>query len=235
MLSSSLIALICAAVFLASAMVLGVMKKSLSRLSISFFVMAFVSGTLVLLFGGIQPRSEQGGIIGAPMGGMPMGEAPPENSPPPGGMGGSIGKIDPQELAALQKRVAGDPNDVKARERLGHLFLQQQDYDGVFKMAHEALQKDPNSAESRAHMGMVFFAMQQFDESLDQFNRALQSSPKNLEALLFKGIVQFQGQHDLKGARETWQQYMKYATPKDDGWNRVQMFLQMIESQLPKP
>jgi hypothetical protein len=196
-------------------------SRFLSRMALGLFLAAFVGGVVVTLIAGVRPREEGQVMTGRPMGGSPMG-----------GPGAAIGKVDEAEFQRLIEKVNADPKDVASRERLGHLYLQQQDFENVFRMAHEALQINPKSAESRAHMGMVLFAMQEFDQAIAQFDQALQSDPKNLEALLFKGIVQFQGKDDLKGAKETWDRYMKHAKPTDAGYDRVQMFLKTINEQL---
>lgn len=196
-------------------------KNNLSRLALGLFLAAFIGGVVVTLLSGVGARQDDG-----PMTGMPMG-APTEAA---GAMG--MGQIDAEELAGLQAKVAADPKDVKARERLGHLYLQQQDFENVFKMAHEALQIDPKSTESRVHMGMVLFSMQQTEKAVSQFNQVLATDPNNLEALRYKGLVQFQGQQDLDGAKETLTRYMQIAKPDDTGYKMAQMFLGMIASQL---
>lgn len=180
-------------------------SRFLSRLAVGLFLVAFVGGVVVTLRSGVQPREATQGA------------------------GNTIGTVDGRELQQLQATVAANPNDVKARERLGHLYLQQQDFEQVFQMAHEALQINPRSVESRAHMGMVLFSMQKLDEALQQFDRALAIDPKHLETLLFKGIVQFQGLHDLQGAKATWERFIHIATPSDTGYDRVQAFLSMIQ------
>lgn len=228
-------------------------SRFLARMALGLFLAAFLGGVAVTLVGGVRPRDEQqpmaarsmrgiGGRAGSPPDSSEgAGFAGPERmmggpgpmmggAPMPGG--GAIGKIDEAEFQKLMDKVNSDPKDVSSRERLGHLYLQQQDFENVFRMAHEALQVNPKSVESRVHMAMVLFSMGDLDQALAQFDQALQIEPKNLEALLFKGIVQFQGKDDLKGAKETWDRFMKIAKPSDNGYDRVQMFLKTINEQL---
>ncbi len=188
--------------------------RFLSRLALILFVLSFLGGVGVTLTRGVRTRAGSESATGHPMG-NPMGSA-------------SIGKVDEDEVKHLQEKVAADAKDVKSRERLGHLYLQMQDFENVFQMAHEALKMDPRSAESLAHMGMVFFAMQQLDQALELLDAALKINPENTEALLFKGIVQFQGKNDLKGAQSTWGKFMKVSSPSDPGRVRVEMFLKTI-------
>lgn len=211
--------------------------SSYSRGALILFLSAFLGGVVVTLMSGTRPRddSQSMGMIkgraGSPLDSSEgSGLSGPERN---ASMGASIGKVDPKELQTLEEKIKKDPKDVKSRERLGHLHLQRQDFENVFKMAHETLQIDPQSAESRVHMGMVFFAMQELDQAIDQFDQALKIDPKNLEGLLFKGIVLFQGKQDLKGARASWQRFMEIAKPTDTGYERVRMFLKMIENQSP--
>ena len=242
MLSGTMIGLIGVLALLAASILLAILDRKekgrgnaaqsqfLSRMALGLFLAAFFGGVVVTLLSGVQPREKGQGMTGSMRG---SAESSPDSSEESGFAGSeqnaSIGSINSEEFSRLQEKVAKDPKDVASRERLGHLYLQQQDYENVFKMAHEALQTNPKSTESRAHMGMVFFSMQQMDQALAQFDQALAIDPNSLEALLFKGIVQFQGQQDQDGARETWGRYMKIAKPTDNGYERVQMFLKMIK------
>jgi cytochrome c-type biogenesis protein CcmH/NrfG len=193
-------------------------QKFLSRLALGLFIAAFVLGVVVTLLGGIQPRQETASMQNAPMG---MGGGAPM---------GTLGTVDEKELKDLQQKIEANPKDVPSLERLGHLYLQMQDFQNVFKLAHEALQENPHSAESRVHMGMVLFMMGEVDSSLAQFDQALASDPNNLEALSFRGVVLLQGKNDPKAARESWMRYKRLAKPGDKGWNKVEMFLNLLES-----
>lgn len=208
-------------------------SKFLAKTALILFILAFIGGVAVTLSRGLQPRREA--EMSSPpespnpsmtneMGGGPM-------TPPPMA---KIGKIDPKEIEGLKKKVEKDPKDIKSRERLGHIYLQQQDFENVFKMSKEVLDINPHSVESRVHLAMVLFAMQDIDQALEQMNVALQMEPKNLEALLFKGIILFQGKQDLLAAKEPWDTFMKYAKPTDTGYDRVTMFLKMINEQIGK-
>lgn len=204
-------------------------SRFLSRMALALFLLAFVGGVVATLLNGIKPREESPAMQGM-MGNPNTGEGEGGGMPPmAGGMGG-IGKIDEAEVKRLQEKAANDPKDVTSRERLGHIYLQQQDFENVFRLAHEALQINPKSVESKVHMGMVLFAMQEMDQALAQFDQALSIDPKNLEALLFQGIVRFQGKEDLKGSKESWQKYLKLAPPNDKNRGRVKMFLDMTGS-----
>ena len=166
-------------------------SKFLSRLALGLFLVAFVGGVVVTLVGGIRPRENSMGMIRGRAG------SPPDSSEGSGFAGperiGPIGTIDEKELAALQKKVASNPKDFKSRERLGHLYLQMQDFENVFKMAHEALQLNPKGVESRVHMAMVLFAMGERDQAIAQFDQALAIDPKNEEALRFRNMVEMMG------------------------------------------
>ncbi len=226
MLTGTMIGFIVVAALLAASIVLAILdrrqqgeKKQLSRAALGLFVLAFLGGVAVTLVGGVKPRQESGiaGMMQPP--GVEVGEA------------GAIGSVDQNELRALQGKVVEDPKDVKSRERLGHLYLQMQDYENVFKTAHETLQLNPESVESRVHIGMVLFVMNQPEEAMSQFDRALQKDPDFLEALAFKGMVELQGRNDPKAARKTWGKYLKRAKPGDPGWGMVQVMMSQLESE----
>jgi len=119
--------------------------------------------------------------------------------------------------------TAGDLSDLAAQEKLAHQYLEQQDYEKVFQISHEVLQKIPKSAESRTHMAMVLFQMGDLEGSLAQFKLALESDPESLEALAFKGLVELQGKKDLVAAKKTWDKYLTKAKPGDVGWGMIQM------------
>ncbi|MBI4367175.1 MAG: tetratricopeptide repeat protein [Deltaproteobacteria bacterium] len=154
----------------------------LGRMILLVLVGAFVGGVALVLASGIRPRTDH-----PPMGmSMPMGNGSDTAGMPQGGSVGVIGTIDPAELRRLEAAVAADSNDVRARERLGHLYLQQQDFEKVFAMAHEALKLDPKSVESRVHMGVVLFANQDLPGAMAQIDKALALDPTHVEALRFK-------------------------------------------------
>jgi tetratricopeptide (TPR) repeat protein len=202
-------------------------SKSLSRLALVLFLASFVGGVVVTLLSGVKDRDKDSmgfqGRAGSPMASSEgSGSAGPERN--------AIGQVNQEEFEALKVKVAADPKDVRSRERLGHLYLQMQDFENTFEMAHEALKLNPKSAESYVHLGMILFAMRKMDDAMDQFNKALSIDPNNTEALLFKGIVQFQGQQDLPGARKTWEHLLKVAKPGDPTLPRVRMFLSSIQS-----
>lgn len=241
MISGTTIGFVCVVALLLAAILTAVLDKKekargnaeksrfLSRLALGLFIAAFVGGVFVTLTSGVQPREERG-TTGRPSMGGGMGEGVmPGGSPV---MGGDIGSVDQKEVKALEDKILKNPKDVRSRERLGHLYLQMQDFQNVFRLAHEVIQIDPKSAESRAHMGMVLYSMGDFDRALNQFNQALAIDPKETEALLYMGIVQFQGKNDLKGAKETWNKYLAVAKKGDPGIERVKMFLEMINSQM---
>ncbi len=200
--------------------------KLLSKAALGLFIAAFLGGVVVTLVSGVKPREDGAAAM---MQGK-RGDVPPDHPPMAGGgmMGGAIGKIDEKELQKLQEKVEKNTADVKSRERLGHLYLQMQDYENVFKMAHEAIQVDPKSLESRVHLGMAMNVMGQPEQGMAQLDRVLQADPKHLEALLFKGMLQLQSQ-DLEGARETWGRFMKFAKPSDNGYERVRMMLSSLQ------
>lgn len=231
-LTGTIIGFICVAALLLASLLIAFLDKKekakgheeksrfLSRTALILFLAAFVGGVIVTLIHGVKTREEGQVMTGRPM--MGAGPKAPMTK---------IGEVDPREVEALQEKIAKNPQDIKSRERLGHIYLQQQDFENVFKMSHDALETNPRSAESRAHLGMVLFAMQEYDKAIEQLDTAIAIDPKLTESYLFKGIVLFQGKQDLKGAKKAWEQFMKVAKPTDTGRPRVQMFLKMIDSQ----
>lgn len=193
----------------------------LSRIALFLFLTAFVGGVVVTLFGAIGPREETMGNA--------MTEVPGDNIGIESSPALAIGNFDEKELKRLEQQVQKDPKDVASRERLGHLYLQLQNFEKAFQMAHEAIQLHPQSAESRVHLGMVLFAMQDSARAMDQMNQALAINPNLTEALLFKGIVELQGMGDPKAARKTWEEFLRIAPANDPGRPRVEMFLTTLE------
>ena len=199
MLTGTMIGFIAVGALLAASILLA---KFLSRTALALFIAAFVGGVVMTLVGGVQKRDD----------GNPI-----------------MGQFDEKEFEDLKKKVEADPRDVKSRERLGHLYLQMQEYENVFKTAHEVLQIDPESVESRVHIGMVLFVMNQTEEAMAQFDQVLQKEPNYLEALAFKGMVELQGENDPRAARKTWGEYLKRAKPGDPGWGMVQVMMSPLE------
>ncbi len=222
-------------------------SRFLSRTALILFIAAFIGGVGVTLVSGVRPREAGQTMTGKPMDSSMGGIGGSAGSPPDSSAGtgfastaseglpmtgpAQIGKIDQKEIEDLKNRLEKNSKDVAALERMGHLALQLQDFESVFKLAHQTLLIDPKSAESLAHMGMVYSAMQQKDKALEQFDAALKINPKLTEALLFKGVIQFQSD-DWKGAKETWDRFMVVSKPDDPGRVRVEMFLKTVNEQL---
>ncbi|MBI2082148.1 MAG: hypothetical protein HYT76_01130 [Deltaproteobacteria bacterium] len=225
-LSGTLIGFICVvALFMASLLMAYLDKKEkakgnttqarfFSRVALTLFFLAFVSGVTVTLLGGIKPRVDD-----------PHPQMGRNRTASQGLSGDAQG-----EAKKLQEKIKNAPQDTISRERLAHLYLQSGDYEKVFQLTHEVLQVKPESVESRVHMGMVLFSMQEVDSAIAQIDQALAKDPQNLEGLAFKGLIQLNGQNKPEEAKKTWQKYLKKAKEGDVGWGMVNALMGTLSS-----
>ncbi len=100
----------------------------------------------------------------------------------------------PEMIDELQKAVAGDPNNVDARIKLGNYYLVASKKNPEViamaeNLANEILQKDPNNIEGHVLMGSILFAQNKKEEALAKLNHAISLDPNRIESYL--GLARF--------------------------------------------
>lgn len=181
---------------------------------------AFVALAWLVMSQTLRPRGEGDTITGSlPGQDEGMGTA-----------GAPVANVDMNRLAALQRIVSEDPNNVEALVELGHLYLSLQRYAELADVTQAALTLDPDNPEALTHLGMLLFSTNHPEGVMSSFDRALAIDPDFGEALQFKGMVSFI-QRDYATAVEAWERYLM-VVPPDELSPRIQGMLEIARANL---
>ncbi len=141
---------------------------------------------------------------------------------------GAIADVDMEQMAALQRRLSENPNDVEALNELGHMYLTLQQYPALAEVTRRALEAKPDDPEALTHLGMLLFSTEHPEGVVAAFDRALEIDPDFTEALQFKGMVSFMRQ-DYATAVTAWERYLE-VIPGDQAPPRIKAMLEMARA-----
>ena len=120
-----------------------------------------------------------------------------------------------EAMAALQRAVALDANNLDARVRLANYYLvgfQQtksaQYKDEAKRLAEEVLQKDPNHIEGHVLRGSLLFADGDRPGALAALQRALELDPRRVETLMSLALY-YRQVGDVAKAEETYRRALE--------------------------
>ena len=164
----------------------------------------FAAIAFVAMSGALSPRGE-GEIL--------TGTVPGSSRGGSSAQGRALVPTDMQRLAALERDVAADSNDVEALVELGHLYLSTQRFGEVAQVSMRALSLDSTNPGALTHLGMMLSAEGRNDGAMEAFNLALSRDADFPEALLYKGIISFQSR-DFQTATDSWEHYLRVAPPE---------------------
>ncbi len=147
-------------------------------------------------------------------------EAPPP--PPQQGRGGQVPSE--AELRALERIVAEDPPALPSLLRLGHAYLDRQEYGRAIEIYKKVLARDEENVEALIHMGVLLAHFDHPDQALERLNRALSMDPTSLHALWDKAHILFVQKRDAAGAITTWQRFVDLS-PAGPDRERAEAFI----------
>lgn len=167
------------------------------------------------------PRNEGQSMTGGPAmggGGRPSARASSEGA---GGAGGIEFQAMPEamtgppsaEIAALKAAVEQKPDDLEAKNDLGHAMIAANDIMAAFRLAEEVVKKEPENPEARTHQGVVLMSIGDMQMAGKLFDKVLAKEPAFSEALGYRGAVSWQT-GDTEGAIATWEK-AKTLVPTD--------------------
>lgn len=90
--------------------------------------------------------------------------------------------------AAIQAALARDPNDVEARLALAHLYIDRENWMGVWTETGKVLERAPGNPRALAYQSLVRMAMGQLDVGVDLLKKALVSDPGMVEGYAFLAL-----------------------------------------------
>lgn len=100
-------------------------------------------------------------------------------------MGGS-------DIAALQARVDAAPDDLVAKNKLGHALLNAGKVMEAYKLTEEVVKVDPENTEARTHQAIVLMNMGDLNMAAKLLDRVLTKAPADPETLGWRGAVHLQ-------------------------------------------
>lgn len=134
-----------------------------------------IIGALVYSAGDIATPRGDGGMSGG--GGMGGGGAAAPAEPP---------KVD---TSFLEQRVAANPNDLEALNRLTMLSMQNRDIEAAKTWSDKALAVNPKDNEARLNRALMTAEMGMASSAITKIDEVLADAPDMPEANLYKGLL----------------------------------------------
>jgi tetratricopeptide (TPR) repeat protein len=96
------------------------------------------------------------------------------------------------DLSALEADVAAHPDDVAAKNRLGHAYLSAERAMDAFKLAEDVAKLRNDDPEARTHQAVVLLGMGDVVTAGRVLDRVLAQAPAMPEALGWRGAIHYQ-------------------------------------------
>ena len=104
-----------------------------------------------------------------------------------------------QEIAALEKEVAANPENQNSWLLLGNLYFDTHKYTQAIKAYNTYLKLNPNNANVWTDLGVMYRRNKQPQDAIRAFDEAVKQDPRHETSRFNKGIVLM---HDLKKTSE---------------------------------
>lgn len=112
-------------------------------------------------------------------------------------------------IAALQKEVAANPNNVNAWIDLGNSYFDTNQYDKAISAYQRSLELQPNNANVLTDMGVMYRRSGKPQEAIKAFDKAMEVDPKHEVSRFNKGVVLLHDLNDTQGAIRAWEDLIK--------------------------
>jgi cytochrome c-type biogenesis protein CcmH len=148
------------------------------RSSLRGFLWGVGSAAGVLLLGffvyqSAKPREPGGSVTGnTPMAGKPAG-----------------GEAADAEEAQLQAAIARNPSDVESHLALARLYVEKQNWMGVWNETARVLERSPSNPAALAYQSLVRLAMGQTDAAATMLTKALTSDPDMIDGYAYLALA----------------------------------------------
>jgi cytochrome c-type biogenesis protein CcmH/NrfG len=114
-----------------------------------------------------------------------------------------------QQIMALEKEVAANPNNTQALIDLGHLYFDIDEPQKSIRAYLRALEINPDNPPVLTDLGVMYRRVGQFDQALTSFNRAIELDPALPQPRFNKGIVLMFDLNRQAEALQTWENLLQ--------------------------
>ncbi|MFN2365035.1 MAG: tetratricopeptide repeat protein [Desulfurivibrionaceae bacterium] len=128
-----------------------------------------------------------------------------QSAPPPGQPAGGITPAQANQILALEKEVAANPQNGEAWTSLGHIYFDTHRYAKAINAYNKSLELAPDNPNVLTDLGVMYRRNKQPDEALKAFDRAIGIAPSHEQARFNKGIVLLYDLGDKAGAKKAWE------------------------------
>jgi cytochrome c-type biogenesis protein CcmH/NrfG len=135
------------------------------------------------------------------------------------------------QIQTLKEIVKKDPKNLPAWVELGNLYFDSHRPEEAIEAYRQYLAIKPDNPDVRTDMGIMYRKLGQFDKALEEFRKAAQSDPKHVNSLYNIGIVLLHDKQDIKGAIQTWEEYLK-VDPNSERARRIRNQIDRIKKMV---
>lgn len=119
--------------------------------------------------------------------------------------------VDPQEIAALERLAADNPDDAEVRIRMGVLYFESGQYEQAADWLRQAIAKDAENLHARNHLALALAGMGRIDDAVSEFEAASALDPSHPQTLLGLGRVLLYGKRDVQRGIGVWEKLVEVA------------------------
>ena len=112
-------------------------------------------------------------------------------------------------IAALEREVNSNPNNVTAWIELGNNYFDTNQYDKSIHAYQRSLELQPNNANVLTDMGVMYRRSGKPEEAIKAFDKAMQVDPTHEVSRFNKGVVLLHDLNDVQGAIRAWEDLME--------------------------
>jgi tetratricopeptide (TPR) repeat protein len=127
--------------------------------------------------------------------------------------------VDPQEVAALERLAADNPDDAEVRIRIGALYLESGQYQQAAEWLRQATTSDEENLHARNHLAVALAEMGRFDEAISEYETALALDPSHPQSLFGLGRVLLYGKRDVQRGIAVWEKLIEVAPDSPEAQN----------------
>jgi len=205
-------------------------KETVILMVVVAFLVGFITGATVAILKGTK-GAQQVAMIQKPIMAPPGAPAPALTPPtPPARESVEVAS----QVQTLKEIVKKNPKNLPAWVELGNLYFDSDRPKEAIEAYSRYLAVKPDNPDVRTDMGIMYRKMGQFDRALEEFRKAAQIDPKHANSRYNIGIVLLHDKHDMKGAINAWEDYLK-VDPSSERAQRIRAQIEKMKAMSVPP